>query len=49
MSLWNVSLFSQDYCCSDVAFGVLFPSHLPALRESPPGGESPAAGSDDGE
>ena len=47
LSLWDV--FSQDYCSIDNAFGVLFPSLLPALRESPPGGEPQAARSDDGD
>ena len=49
LSLWDVSLFSQDYCSIDSAFGVSSPSLLPAIRESPPGGEPQAAGRDDGD
>ena len=43
------SLFSQDYCSSDHTFCVSFPSLLPALRESPPGGEPSAAVNDEGD
>ena len=52
-SLWDVSLFSQDYCSIDSGFGASFPfllpSLLPALRESPPGGEPQAAVNTEGD
>ena len=43
-------MFSQDYCSSDNIYMRCFiPSLLPALQESPPGGEPSAAGNDEGD